>query len=158
MTTRLSEDRAWSVLNCLNLFPPRSACFKYFQRLLGHMASLAGITAPGLMHMLQHWLHGRVLRWAWCSVTHHIQPSDGPFISMGRSSLRKSLQGRASLLCSVHALHIYLDHTQSFRRSDQLFVCFGGQQKGKALSKQRIAHWIVDAIFLAYQAEGLPCG
>ncbi len=30
---------------------------------------------------------------------------------------------------------------QSFRTSDQLFVCFGGQQKGRAVSKQRLAHW-----------------
>ncbi|KAL0151371.1 hypothetical protein M9458_053365 [Cirrhinus mrigala] len=36
--------------------------------------------------------------------------------------------------------------TQPFRRSEQLFVCFGGQQKGKAVSKQRISHWFVDAI------------
>ncbi len=43
------------------------------------------------------------------------------------------------------------------RTSDQLFVCFGGQQKGKAVSKQRIAHWIVEAIVLAYQARCLPC-
>ncbi len=56
-----------------------------------------------------------------------------------------------ALLWPVHALRIYVDRTQSFRTSDQLFVCFGGQQKGKALSKQRLAHWIVEAIVLAYQ-------
>ncbi len=46
---------------------------------------------------------------------------------------------------------------QSFRTSDQLFVCYGGQQKGKAVSKQRLAHWIVDAIVLAYQSQDVPC-
>ncbi len=56
-----------------------------------------------------------------------------------------------ALLWPVHSLRIYVDRTQSFRTSDQLFVCFGGQQKGKALSKQRLAHWIVEAIVLAYQ-------
>ncbi len=56
-----------------------------------------------------------------------------------------------ALLWPVHALRIYVDRTQSFRTSDQLFVCFGGQQNGKALSKQRLAHWIVEAIVLAYQ-------
>ncbi|KAL0168511.1 hypothetical protein M9458_036733, partial [Cirrhinus mrigala] len=61
------------------------------------------------------------------------------------------------LLCPVHALRIYLECTQPFRRSEQLFVCFGGQQKGKAVSKQRISHWLVDPIRLAYQARGLPC-
>ncbi len=36
-------------------------------------------------------------------------------------------------------------------------VCYGGRQKGNAVSKQRMAHWIVDAITLAYQAQGVPC-
>ncbi len=59
--------------------------------------------------------------------------------------------------CPVRALHIYVDRTRSFRSSEQLFVCHGGQQKGKAVSKQRLAHWIVDAIALAYQSQGEPC-
>ncbi len=46
---------------------------------------------------------------------------------------------------------------KAFRTSDQLFVCHGGRQKGNAVSKQRMAHWIVDAITLAYQAQGVPC-
>ncbi len=62
-----------------------------------------------------------------------------------------------ALLCPVRALRLYTDRTQSLRTSDQLFVCYGGQQKGKAVSKQRMAHWIVDAIALAYQAQGMPC-
>ncbi len=45
----------------------------------------------------------------------------------------------------------------NFRSSEQLFVCHGGQQKGKAVSKQRLAHWIVDAVALAYQSQGEPC-
>jgi len=57
-----------------------------------------------------------------------------------------------SLLCPVHALCNYLDHTESFRFSEQLFVCFGGQQKGKAISKQRI----VDPISPAYQTQNWP--
>ncbi len=62
-----------------------------------------------------------------------------------------------ALLCPVRALRHYVDRTQSFRTSDQLFVCNGGRQKGNAVSKQRMAHWIVDAITLAYQAQGVPC-
>ncbi|KAL0146715.1 hypothetical protein M9458_058055, partial [Cirrhinus mrigala] len=62
-----------------------------------------------------------------------------------------------TLLCPVHALRIYMERTQPFRRSEQLFVCYRGQQKGKAVSKQRISHWLVDAIRTAYQARGLPC-
>ncbi len=67
--------------------------------------------------------------------------------------------GRSSLgvLCPVRALCIYVDRTRSFRSSEQLFVCYGGQQEGKAVSKQRLAHWIVDAIALAYQSQGKPC-
>ncbi len=49
-----------------------------------------------------------------------------------------------ALLCPVRALRSYVDRTQSFRTSDQLFVCHG-------------CHWIVDAITLAYQAQGVPC-
>ncbi|KAI2644178.1 Neurogenic differentiation factor 1 [Labeo rohita] len=36
-------------------------------------------------------------------------------------------------------------------------VCYGGQQKGKVVSKQRISHWLVNAIWMAYRARGLPC-
>ncbi|KAI2656563.1 Rhamnulokinase [Labeo rohita] len=50
-----------------------------------------------------------------------------------------------------------LERSQHFRRSGQLFVCYGGQRKGKAVSKQRISHWLVDMIRTAYQARGLPC-
>ncbi len=62
-----------------------------------------------------------------------------------------------ALLCPVRALRIYVERTRSFRSSEQLFVCYGGQQKGKAVSKQRLAHWIVDAVALAYQSQGEPC-
>ncbi|KAL0149011.1 hypothetical protein M9458_055626 [Cirrhinus mrigala] len=62
-----------------------------------------------------------------------------------------------TLLCPIRALHIYMERTQPFRRSEQLFVCYGGQQKGKAVSKQRISHWLVNAIRMAYLARGLPC-
>ncbi|KAI2645877.1 Tyrosine recombinase slr0733 [Labeo rohita] len=53
-----------------------------------------------------------------------------------------------ALLCPVCALRVYVDRTRSFRRSEQLFVCFGGQQKGNAVSKQRLAHWVFSLIYL----------
>ncbi len=62
-----------------------------------------------------------------------------------------------ALLCPVHTLRQYVNRTQSFRTSKQLFVCYGGQQKGEAVSKQRMAHWLVDGITLAYEAQGAPC-
>ncbi len=58
---------------------------------------------------------------------------------------------------TVRALRLYIDRTQILRTLDQLFVCYGGQRKGKAVSKQRMANWIVDAIALAYQAQNVPC-
>ncbi len=57
----------------------------------------------------------------------------------------------------VRALRIYVERTRSFRCSEQLFVCYGGQQKGMAVSKQRLGHWLVDAITLVYQSQGEPC-
>ncbi len=62
-----------------------------------------------------------------------------------------------AFLCPVRVLCIYVNRNRSFRSSEQIFVCHGGQQKGKAVSKQRLTHWIVDAIALAYQSQGEPC-
>ncbi len=62
-----------------------------------------------------------------------------------------------ALLCPVKALRICVDCTRSFRSSEQLLVCYGGQQKGKTVSKQRLAHWIVVDINLTYQSQGEPC-
>ncbi len=67
-----------------------------------------------------------------------------------------------ALLCPVRALRICVDRTRSVRSSEQLFVCHGGKQKGKgregkAVSKQRLAHWIVEAVALTYQSQGEPC-
>ena len=46
------------------------------------------------------------------------------------------------------------------RSSDQLFVCFANPVRGKPLSKQRLSHWIVEAISIAYKSKGLalPAG
>ncbi|XP_073699777.1 complement factor H-like [Garra rufa] len=45
--------------------------------------------------------------------------------------------------------------TKCFRSSEQL--CYRRHQKGKAIAKQRLALWIVDAICLAYQFQDEPC-
>ncbi len=74
-SARLTEERAQSVLNCLNTFRGRTVVpLKLFQRLLGHMAAAAAVTPLGLLHMrpLQHWLHGRVPRWAWQRGTYRV--------------------------------------------------------------------------------------
>ena len=58
-------------------------------------------------------------------------------------------------LCPVRALLCYVNRTQSFRVTDQLFVCYGAGQQGKAISKQRLSHWVVEAIKCAYELSGL---
>ncbi len=75
LTARLSEERAQSMLKCLeSLQHKRAVPLKHFQRLLGHMASSAAITPLGLLHMrpLQRWLHDRVPRWAWHHGTYRV--------------------------------------------------------------------------------------
>ncbi len=37
-----------------------------------------------------------------------------------------------------------------------LLVCFGVGRHGLATSKQRISHWVRDAISLAYEVQNLP--
>ncbi len=75
-TARLTQEPAQSVLNCLKTLSGRTALpLKLFQRLLGHMAAAAAIVPLGPLHMrpLQHWLHGRIPRWAWKHGTHRVQ-------------------------------------------------------------------------------------
>lgn len=59
-----------------------------------------------------------------------------------------------SAVCLGRALWIYIDH---FRHSDHLFVCYGGCTKGRAVSKQRLSHWIMDVIALAYTSQRQEC-
>ncbi len=63
---------------------------------------------------------------------------------------------RLHLLCPVRALKLYVDHSKGWRKSPQLLVCFGAGRRGLATSKQRISHWVRDAISLAYEARNLP--
>ena len=65
-------------------------------------------------------------------------------------------QRRLHSLCPVRALRTYIDRTQSVRLCDQLFVCFANPARGKALSRLRLSHWIVEAVSLAYNSKGLP--
>ena len=59
-------------------------------------------------------------------------------------------------LCPMRALRRYIKVTAKIRKSDALFLCYGGQKRGLALSKQRLAHWIVEAILQAYKWKGRP--
>ncbi len=105
-----------------------------------------------------------------CSVT--LRPRMGyvpkslstPFKTQTVSLSALSSESTASLeadaqtsVCPVRALRIYINRSASFRQSDQLFVCYGGCARGRAVSKQRLSHWIVDAITAAYTSQGLEC-
>ncbi len=63
---------------------------------------------------------------------------------------------RLHLLCPVRALKLYVDRSKVWRKSPQLLICFGAGRRGLATSKQRISHWMRDAISLAYEARNLP--
>ncbi len=60
------------------------------------------------------------------------------------------------MLCPVRALKLYVDRSKVWRKSPQLLICFGAGRRGLATSKQRISHWVRDAISLAYEAWNLP--
>lgn len=54
---------------------------------------------------------------------------------------------RTRLPCPVRARRAYFEATACIRRSEQL--CYGGPEMGCALSKQRLSHWMVEAIAYA---------
>ncbi|KAI2667323.1 Signal recognition particle SEC65 subunit [Labeo rohita] len=66
-----------------------------------------------------------------------------------------SEQQKLNTLCPVRALRIYTERTRGFRGSDQLFVSWMRPRTGKPITKQRLSHWIVEAISLAYSSKGL---
>ncbi len=63
-------------------------------------------------------------------------------------------QERLHLLCPVRALQIYVHRTSQWCKSEQLFVCYGGRNRGAAVTKHTVSHWVRDAIALAYEACG----
>ncbi len=62
---------------------------------------------------------------------------------------------RLHMLCPVRALKLYVDNSKVWRKTSQLLVCFGVGRRGLAMSKQRISHWVRDAISLAYEARNI---
>ncbi len=108
--------------------------------------------APGLVKMTLRPRPGyvpKVLSTSFCSqvvTLHSFHPP--PFAS--------SEDERLHMLCPVRALKMYVDRSNIWRKSPQLLVCFGVGRCGLATSKQRISHWVRDAILLAYEVRGLP--
>ena len=55
----------------------------------------------------------------------------------------------------MRVLHIYIDRTAGFRKSEQLFISWSTPHKGKPLMKQWLSHWLMEAIIVAYKSKGL---
>ncbi len=112
------------------------------------------------------------------SPTTHFASSQESTVRGQHSSPRISGQSRSgprefgedaserTAFCAIHPYSLSLHHHRYVdcavgaactASSEQLFVCHGGQQKGKAVSKQRLAHWIVEAVAMAYPSQGEPC-
>ncbi|KAI2651171.1 Transposon Ty3-G Gag-Pol polyprotein [Labeo rohita] len=69
---------------------------------------------------------------------------------------RKPNQQKQNCICPVRALDAYVHRAALWRKSEQLFVCYGPPKKGSPATKQTISRWIVDAISTSYESSGLP--
>lgn len=63
-------------------------------------------------------------------------------------------QQQLHALCPVRTLRMYVDRTAAFRKSEQLFVSWAKPHRGKPITKQRLSHWMVEAIVAAYSSSG----
>ena len=61
-------------------------------------------------------------------------------------------------LCVRRALSEYLQISSGVRQqgATQLFVAYGGRDKGKPISKQWLSKWLVKCIKLSYDKHSLP--
>jgi hypothetical protein len=57
-------------------------------------------------------------------------------------------------LCVCRVLQQYLQATAEFRQSTQLFVTYGGKNRGHKASKATLARWVKEAIQKGYEAAG----
>ncbi|KAI2655577.1 Transposon Ty3-G Gag-Pol polyprotein [Labeo rohita] len=69
---------------------------------------------------------------------------------------REPDQQKLNCMCPVRALDTYVHRAAMWRKSDQLFVCYGPAKRGFPATKQTLSRWIVDAISTAYESSGLP--
>ncbi len=69
---------------------------------------------------------------------------------------RDSDQEKLNCVCPVRALDTYVHRAALWRKSDQLFVCYGPYKKDLPANKQTLSRWIVDAITTAYESSDLP--
>ncbi|KAI2646068.1 Transposon Ty3-G Gag-Pol polyprotein [Labeo rohita] len=65
-------------------------------------------------------------------------------------------QQKLNCICPVRALDTYVHRAARWRKSDQLFICYGPPKKGLPASKQTLSRWIVDTICSSYESSDLP--
>lgn len=68
---------------------------------------------------------------------------------------RNEMEETSHRLCPVHALSHYVAGTADLRQPQQLFVHYREQSQGHPFLKQRLAHWLCEAITYAYYAAGV---
>ncbi len=61
------------------------------------------------------------------------------------------LTKKSSIVCVQ-----YVHRAALWRKSDQLFLCYGPCKKGLPANKQTISRWIVDVFTTAYESSDLP--
>uniref|UniRef100_A0A672QCP4 Fibroblast growth factor n=1 Tax=Sinocyclocheilus grahami TaxID=75366 RepID=A0A672QCP4_SINGR len=60
-----------------------------------------------------------------------------------------------ALICPAQALRWYIDRTQSFRTSDQLFVCYGGLIEISAVERGVVSlYGVKSKLFVAMSSRG----
>ncbi len=131
-SARLTEERAQSVLNCLNTFRGRTAVpLKLFQRLLGHMAAAAAVTHARLASYetasaLASWpspemgvATRHVPSGNHSGMPQNLQPVVRPLVPSGRSSPRAGVPACCSLHgCLCHRLGGHVQRAGSVRGVD----------------------------------------
>ncbi|KAI2650152.1 Ribonuclease HII [Labeo rohita] len=58
---------------------------------------------------------------------------------------REPEQHKLNCMCPLRALDAYVYRAALWRKTDQLFVCFGPYNKGQPASRQTLRWWIMDA-------------
>ncbi|KAL0176584.1 hypothetical protein M9458_028914, partial [Cirrhinus mrigala] len=66
------------------------------------------------------------------------------------SPFRDPDQQNLNCMCPVRALDTCVHRAALWRKTDQLFVCYGPPKRGLPASKHVLSRWIVDAITQAY--------
>ncbi len=78
-----------------------------------------------------------------------LPPCHGPSYCRPSALLPSGTQTSRSLIVYVHRAALW-------RKSDQLFVCYGPSKRGLPATKQTLSWWIVEAIAMSYESSGLP--